>query len=405
AEDRERFGALMQEIGLPMPEHGTARSVPEALVVAERIGYPVIVRPSYVLGGRAMAIVYSPVDLQHFARSAVQVSEDGPLLIDRYLEGAIELDVDCVSDGEKVRIAAIMEQIELAGIHSGDSACVIPTVAVEEAALATIRRYTRSLALALGTVGCLNIQYAVLDGVVYVIEANPRASRTLPYVSKATGVSWVNVACSILSGVTLDDMDVPEEPRPGGFFVKEVVLPFDKFPHEPVILGPEMRSTGEVMGMDDTFGMAYAKAQMAAGNALPTSGTAFLSVNDRDKPALVAVAQSLAGQGFGLLGTQGTAEYLRARGLDVRTVYKVSEGRPNGEDLTINGEIDLMINTPLGSRSVSDEHRLRQAAIAHRVPVLTTISAARAAAQAIAALSVGEVTVKSLQEYEHARRV
>jgi carbamoyl-phosphate synthase large subunit len=405
AEDRERFGALMLEIAMPMPEHGTARSVPEALVVAERIGYPVIVRPSYVLGGRAMAIVYSAGELQHYARFAVQVSEDGPLLIDRYLEGAIELDVDCVSDGTDVRIAAIMEQIELAGIHSGDSACVIPTVAIDDAALATIRRYTRRLALALGTVGCLNIQYAVLDGVVYIIEANPRASRTLPYVSKATGVSWVSVACSILAGHRLRDLDIPDEPLLQGYFVKEVVLPFDKFPHEPVILGPEMRSTGEVMGMDDTFGMAYAKAQMAAGNALPVAGTAFLSVNDRDKPALVAIAESLAGHGFDLLGTRGTAEYLRARGLDVRTVHKVSEGRPNGEDLIINSEIDLMINTPLGSRSVSDEHRLRQAAIAHRVPVLTTISAARAAAQAIAASSVGEVTVKSLQEYGHARRI
>jgi carbamoyl-phosphate synthase large subunit len=403
AEDRERFGALMDSIAVPMPDHGTARSVPEALVVAEHIGYPVIVRPSYVLGGRAMAIVYSAGELQHYARSAVQVSEDGPLLIDRYLEGAVELDVDCICDGTEVRIAAIMEQIELAGVHSGDSACVIPTVAISAGALETIRQYSRRLALALGTVGCLNIQYAVRDGEVFVIEANPRASRTLPYVSKATGVSWVRVACAILSGRALRDMDIPDEPMLEGYFCKEVVLPFDKFPREPVILGPEMRSTGEVMGMDASFGMAYAKAQMAAGNALPTSGTAFLSVNDRDKPGLVPVAESLAGQGFRLIGTRGTAEYLRQRGLDVQSVYKVSEGRPNGEDLTINGEIDLMINTPLGSRSVSDEHRLRQAAIAHRVPVLTTISAARAAAQAIVELRSGSLAVRSLQEYANAR--
>jgi carbamoyl-phosphate synthase large subunit len=403
AEDRERFGALMEQIGIPMPEHGTARSVEEALAVAATIGYPVIVRPSYVLGGRAMAIVYSPEELRHFGRSAVQVSEDGPLLIDRFLEGAVELDVDCVCDGVDVRIAAIMEQIELAGVHSGDSACVIPTVMLDEATLETLRDSTRRLALALGTVGCLNIQYAVLDGTVYVIEANPRASRTFPYVSKATGVPWVRVACSVLAGQKLVEMDIPDEPRLEGYFVKEVVLPFDKFAQEPVILGPEMRSTGEVMGMDASFGMAYAKAQMAAGNALPTSGTAFLSVNDRDKPALVPVARELAGLGFGLVGTQGTAEYLREQGLDARTVRKVSEGRPNGEDLTINGEIDLMINTPLGSRSVSDEHRLRQAAIAHRVPVLTTISGARAAVQAIAALQEGSYSVTSLQEYGDAQ--
>jgi len=403
AEDRERFGALMQQIGIPMPEHGTARSVAEALQVAEVIGYPVLVRPSYVLGGRAMAIVYSPDELRHYAHYAVQVSEDGPLLIDRYLEGAFELDVDCVSDGVEVRIAAIMEQIELAGVHSGDSACVIPTVAISEQALATIRDYTGRLALALCTVGCLNIQYAVADEVVYVIEANPRASRTVPYVSKATGVSWIDVACNILAGRTLRELGIPDEPRTDGYFVKEVVLPFDKFPHEPVILGPEMRSTGEVMGMDATFGMAYAKAQMSAGNALPTAGTAFVSVNDRDKQALVPVAASLVSLGFRLVGTRGTARYLGKHGFQVQIVNKVSEGRPNGEDLVINGEIDLMINTPLGSRSVSDEHRLRQAAIAHRVPVLTTISAASAAAEAISALRAREISVKSLQEYEHGR--
>ncbi|NLT74059.1 MAG: carbamoyl-phosphate synthase large subunit [Chloroflexi bacterium] len=404
AEDRERFGALMRDIGLPMPAHGVARSLPEAAAVADRIGYPVIVRPSYVLGGRAMAIVYSSEELLRYARSAVQVSEDGPLLIDRYLEGAIELDVDCVCDGVAVRIAAIMEQIELAGVHSGDSACVIPTVAVPERTLRTIRDYTRKLALALGTVGCLNIQYAVLGDTVYILEANPRASRTLPYVSKATGVPWVRVACRVLAGESLDAMGVPAEPTLEGYFVKEVVLPFDRFPREPVILGPEMRSTGEVMGMDAEFGFAYAKAQMAAGNSLPTSGTAFLSIADGDKDALVAVATTLSGLGFRLLGTRGTAEHLRGRGLAVETVNKVSEGRPNGEDLIINGEIDLMINTPLGSRSVTDEHRLRQAAIAHRVPVITTLSAAKAAASAISSIKAGQLSVHSLQEYGHGRK-
>ena len=399
AEDRERFGAFMREIGLPMPEHGTARSAEEAYEVAKRIGYPVIVRPSYVLGGRAMAIVYTQEELQQYIQSAVKVAEDTPILIDRFLEDAFEMDVDCVSDGEEVRIAAIMEQIELAGVHSGDSACVIPTVMVGEDALKTLRDYTRRLARALRTVGCLNIQYAMSNGKVYVIEANPRASRTVPYVSKATGVPWVQVACKILTGAKLRDLNVPDEPRLKGHFCKEVVLPFIKFPQEPAILGPEMRSTGEVMGMDESFGMAYAKAQMAAGNGLPTSGTVFLSVNDRDKANLVPIAKELAEMGFKLLGTRGTATYLRNHGLDVRTILKVSEGRPNGADLIINGEIDLVINTPLGSRSVSDEHRLRQVAIAHGVPVLTTLSAAKAATQAIRALRSGEIRVKSLQEY------
>jgi len=248
-------------------------------------------------------------------------------------------------------------------------------------------------------VGCLNIQFAVRDDQVYVIEANPRASRTLPYVSKATGVSWVHAACHLLAGRSLAELDVPDEPLLQGFFVKEVVLPFDKFEREPVILGPEMRSTGEVMGIGDSFGLAYAKAQIAARNPLPIAGTAFLSVRDQDKEPLVAVARSLAGQGFDLVGTRGTAEYLSRAGLDVQTVNKVSEGRPNGEDLIINGKIDLIINTPLGSQSVADEYRLRQAAIAYRVPVLTTISAARAATQAIAELQAGLLSVKSLQEY------
>ncbi|MBN1402729.1 MAG: carbamoyl-phosphate synthase large subunit, partial [Anaerolineae bacterium] len=404
AEDRERFGAFMDEIGIPMPEHGVARSAEEAHRVAERIGYPVIVRPSYVLGGRAMAIVHSGDDLDHYIRSAVLVAEDTPILIDRFLEDAFEMDVDCVCDGEEVRIAAIMEQIELTGVHSGDSACVIPTVMVSDEALATLREDTRKLALALNTVGCLNIQYALLDGIVYVLEANPRASRTVPYVSKATGVPWVRVACQVASGLKLRDLDVPDEPRLKGHFCKEVVLPFIKFPNEPAILGPEMRSTGEVMGMgtgDDeySFGIAYAKAQMAAGNALPLSGNVFLSVNDRDKANLVPIAEALRDLGFSLMGTRGTAAYLTERGLEVRRILKVSEGRPNGVDLIINGEIDLVINTPFGPRAISDEHRLRQAAIAHGVPVLTTLSGAQVAAQAIAAMRRGELQVLSLQEH------
>ncbi|MHB0856890.1 MAG: carbamoyl-phosphate synthase large subunit [Anaerolineae bacterium] len=398
AEDRERFGALMQEIGLPMPEHGCARSVAEAFAVAERIGYPVIVRPSYVLGGRAMAIVYDRDALDRYIRNAVQVAEDTPILIDRFLEDAFEMDVDCVCDGSDVRIAAIMEQIELTGVHSGDSACVIPTVMVGEDALQTLRDYTRRLAEALHTVGCMNVQYAMLNGTVYVIEANPRASRTVPYVSKATGVQWARVACQILSGRTLAELGIPDEPRLSGHYVKEVVLPFIKFPHEPAILGPEMRSTGEVMGMDASFGMAYAKAQMAAGNALPTTGSVFVSVNDHDKENLVPIARDLCSLGFRLVATSGTAKVLRAAGLQVSDVLKVSEGRPNGVDLIINGDIDLVINTPLGSRSFSDEHVIRQVAIAHGVPVLTTLSGAKAAAKAIEELRKGSLQVTSLQE-------
>jgi carbamoyl-phosphate synthase large subunit len=399
AEDRERFGAFMDALGIPMPDHGSARTVDEAYAVAEEIGYPVIVRPSYVLGGRAMAIVYDRAGLERYVHSAVQVAEDSPLLIDRFLEDAFEMDVDCVCDGHEVRIAAIMEQIELTGVHSGDSACVIPTIMVSEEGLATIRDYTRRLALALHTVGLLNIQYAMRDGVVYVIEANPRGSRTVPYVSKATGVPWVPVACQVLAGKTLAELGIPDEPRLRGHFVKEVVLPFGKFPDEPAILGPEMRSTGEVMGMDDSFGMAFAKAQMAAGNDLPLSGSVFMSVNDRDKANLAPIARELLEMGFRILATRGTAAYLRQHDLEVQTVLKAWEGRPNVTDHIINGDVDLVINTPLGGRSFDDERRLRQAAISHGVPVLTTLSGARAATRAIAARLQGPLGVKSLQDH------
>ena len=399
AEDRERFGKMMSEIGLPMPESGIARTRDEAFGVAERIGYPVMVRPSYVLGGRAMAIVYTPEELDRYIHSAVLEATDTTILVDRFLEDAFEMDVDSVCDGQEVRIAAIMEQVELAGVHSGDSACVIPTVMIGDDALCTLRDYTRRIAHALHTVGCMNVQYAMVDGKVYVLEANPRASRTIPYVSKSTGVPWARVACQVIAGKTLQELGVPDEPHLKGHFVKEVALPFAKFPSEPPILGPEMRSTGEVMGMDESFGMAFAKAQMAAGNTLPTSGTVFLSVHDKDKDNLLPIAQDLAKLGFGLCGTRGTAAYLRSHGLAARDVKKISEGRPHSVDLIINGDIDLVINTPYGGRSVHDEHRMRQTVYTYGVPMLTTLSAAKAATQAIAALLSDELQVKSLQEH------
>jgi carbamoyl-phosphate synthase large subunit len=346
-----------------------------------------------------MAIVYGPEELDRYIHSAVLEATDTTILVDRFLEDAFEMDVDSVCDGEDVRIAAIMEQVELAGVHSGDSACVIPTVMIGDEALRTLRDYTRKIAHALHTVGCMNVQYAMVDDTVYVLEANPRASRTIPYVSKSTGVPWARVACQVIAGKSLRELNVPDEPKLGGHFVKEVALPFIKFPNEPPILGPEMRSTGEVMGMDESFGMAFAKAQMAAGNTLPTSGTVFVSVHDKDKDNLLPIAQDLARLGFRLCGTQGTARFLRRSGLDVREVKKISEGRPHSVDLIINGEIDLVINTPFGGRSVQDEHRMRQTVHAYGVPMLTTLSAAKAATQAIAALLSGDVEVKSLQEH------
>jgi len=372
AEDRERFGDLLRELGIPQPENGTATSEEEAHRVAARIGYPVLVRPSYVLGGRAMAIVYDEESLDRYMREAVEVSFDHPVLIDRFLEDAFEMDVDAVADGERVVIGGIMEQIELAGVHSGDSACVIPTYMVAPEYNEIIRDYTQRLGRALNVVGLMNIQYAMKDGVVYVLEVNPRASRTVPFVSKATGVPLAKIAAKVMAGMTLRELGFTEEPKVEGYFVKEVALPFNKFPEVDTILGPEMKSTGEGMGVADNFGQAYAKAQMACGGTLPLSGTAFLSVNDNDKPNLVPIARELADLGFRLLATQGTADFLRRHGLQVEMVYKVYEGRPNTVDFIKNGEIDLVINTPLGKPSFYDEAALRRAAVAYGVPYMTT---------------------------------
>jgi carbamoyl-phosphate synthase large subunit len=399
AEDRGRFGALLEELGIPQPENGTAFSLAEAREVAERIGYPVLVRPSYVLGGRAMAIVHGARALEGYIREAVEVTPDAPVLIDRFLEDAFEMDVDAIADGTDVVIGGIMEQIELAGVHSGDSACVIPTYMVAPEHIETMRRYTHQLARALDVRGLMNIQYAMKDGVVYVLEVNPRASRTVPFVSKATGVPLARIAAQVMAGATLRELGLVHEPEVDGYWVKEVALPFDKFPGVDTLLGPEMKSTGESMGVASNFGWAFAKAQIGAGGALPQEGTVFLSVNDNDKPTLLPIAERLHALGFRLFATSGTAAYLGSHGLPARSVFKVNEGRPNAADHIVNGEIDLVINTPLGKASFFDETALRRTAIAYGIPYTTTLSAASAAVEAIQAMREERVSVRSLQEW------
>jgi carbamoyl-phosphate synthase large subunit len=401
AEDRGRFGALLEELGIPQPENGTALSLEEARAVAGRIGYPVLVRPSYVLGGRAMAIVYGERELEGYIREAVEVTPDAPVLIDRFLEDAFEMDVDAVADGTDAVIGGIMEQIELAGVHSGDSACVLPTYMVAPEHIETMRRYTLQLARALNVCGLMNVQYAMRDGVVYVLEVNPRASRTIPFVSKATGVPLARIAAQVMAGKTLRELGLVAEPPVEGYWVKEVALPFVKFQGVDTLLGPEMKSTGESMGVARNFGWAFAKAQMGVGGELPLEGAVFLSVNDNDKPTLLPIARRLADLGFRLLCTSGTAAYLSARGLQTQTVFKVNEGRPNAVDYIVNGEIDLAINTPLGKASFFDESALRRAVVAHGVPYATTLSAASAAVEAIQAMREEPVSVRSLQEWHH----
>jgi carbamoyl-phosphate synthase large subunit len=407
AEDRDRFGALLDRMGIPAPAHGSATSFEQAIGVARQIGYPVVVRPSYVLGGRAMAIVYDDDSLERYMREAVRAAPEHPILIDRFLEDAFEMDVDAVSDGEQVEIAGIMEQIELAGVHSGDSACVIPTYMVAPEHVETMRRYTVRLAKELGVVGLMNIQYAMQDGIVYVLEVNPRASRTIPFVAKATGIPWAQIAAKVVAGKRLRDWEIGgfevsannlPISQPQLYHVKEVVLPWARFPGVDTLLGPEMRSTGEAMGSGASFGEAYAKAQLGCGQRLPLRGNAFLSVNDRDKQNLVPIARALAELGFTLLATGGTAAVLQAAGLHVKTIYKVNEGRPNAVDYIKNNEIALIVNTPLGKSSFFDEAAIRRAAITHGVPTLTTLSGAAAAVEAIRAMRDGVWTVSSLQE-------
>jgi carbamoyl-phosphate synthase large subunit len=398
AENRERFQAMVTELGLTQPANGTALDIGQAKQAAKRIGYPVLVRPSYVLGGRAMQIVYDETDLARYMERAVDVSPGKPILIDQFLESAVEVDVDCVSDGIRVVIGGVMQHIEEAGIHSGDSACVLPPHSLPPAVIEEIKSQTKAMALALGVRGLMNVQFAVQSSTVYVLEVNPRASRTVPFVSKASGVPLAKYATLLMVGKTLDDLGVTEEVTPKHYSVKESVFPFNKFPGVDIILGPEMRSTGEVMGIDDTMPMAFAKSQLAANAPLPRSGTVFLSVNNRDKPQAAGIGRAFADLGYRLIATRGTAVELRAHGVPVEDVLKVQEGRPNLVDLMKNGKVALVINTPSGRGSRTDEGRIRASAVQHGVTCITTLSAAHAAVEACRALRDRPLTVMSLQE-------
>ncbi|MFL5599125.1 MAG: carbamoyl-phosphate synthase large subunit [Gemmatimonadaceae bacterium] len=402
AEDRRRFDKIARELGIRQPENGTATSIDEAVAAADRIGYPVLVRPSYVLGGRAMEIVYDERSLTQYFERAARVSEDRPVLIDRFLEDAFEADVDAISDGDRVVIGGVMQHIEDAGIHSGDSACVLPPYLIDEEHIELMREHTVALAKALNVVGLINVQFAVKDGLVYVLEVNPRGSRTVPFVSKAIGVPLASIAARVMLGEKLDQIGFTEEVAPAYISVKEAVFPFNKFREFDPILGPEMRSTGEVMGISDSFGSAFGKAQLSADNVLPTDGAIFITVNDSDKRAVTPIARRFHELGFRLIATAGTAKYLRARGIPTESVLKIYEGRPNGVDLMLNGEIKLLINTPLGKESQRDDYTMRQAAIANHVAYTTTLSAANAACDAILSLRSRAPSVLSLQEW-HAR--
>ncbi len=402
AEDRKRFGKLLSDLGIPQPPSGTAVSFEEAEVIAERIGYPVLVRPSYVLGGRAMVIAYDSRTLANYMDEAVDVSQDRPILIDKFLEDAFEVDVDTLSDGEDVVIGGIMEHIEEAGIHSGDSSCVLPTYLVKAEHLDTMRHYTRMLAKALNVIGLMNVQYAIKDDIVYVLEVNPRASRTVPFVSKATGVPLAKVAACLMVGRKLAELGLRDELKVDHFFVKSPVFPFMKFPGVDTILGPEMKSTGEVMGVSDNFGQAYAKAQMSAGVMLPRSGTAFISVNQHDKKNVIRIADRLHQLGFKLIASRGTMMVLREQGIPVDRVFKVYEGRPHIVDLIKSGKVDLILNTSLGKDSFYDERAIRRAAMQYHVPCITTLSGGAAVANGIAALQQQKIDVRSLQEYHEA---
>ena len=400
AEDRERFQQLLQKLGLRQPENGIARSAEEAEKITDRIGYPIVIRPSYVLGGRAMEILYDSRGLARYMRDSGEAAlSSGPLLIDRYLNDAIEVDVDCICDGEEVYVAGVMEHIEEAGIHSGDSACALPPYTLSPAMVTELKAETELMAKALGVVGLMNVQYAIQGNLIYVLEVNPRASRTAPFVAKATGVPIAKIGARVMAGAKLREFNLDDDSIAPHVAVKEAVFPFNRFPNVDTILGPEMKSTGEVMGLDVSFERAFAKAQLGAGVKLPESGTAFLSVRDSDKPAAIGVARRLIDSGFTIMATRGTATRLREAGLAVTVVNKVLEGRPHCVDAIKSGEIQLVINTAAGAQSVTDSFDIRRSALTHGVPHYTTIAGARAAAHAIAALKSGTLEVAPLQAY------
>ena len=399
AEDRERFNLRLKELGIPQPEAGYATSSDQARSVAEEIGYPVLVRPSYVLGGRAMEIVYDEKALEVYMREAVRVSPEHPILIDDFLQDAVEIDVDAVSDGQDVLIGAIMEHIEEAGIHSGDSACIIPPQTLSIEVQDTVRDYVTKIALALEVKGILNIQMAYKNGVVYVLEANPRASRTIPFISKTVGLPLAKIAASVMVGRTLREMGCTKEPVLPYVSVKEVILPFDKLPGADVLLGPEMRSTGEVMGIDYVPGLALFKAEQSADNSLPIEGIVFISVRDEDKAEMAGVARTLTGVGLKIIATEGTAEYLEGHNIPVEKIRKIYHGSPNVLDYMKREDVQLIINTPTTTQSVKDGFQIRRNAVDYHVPYITTVQAAKAAAQAVEMAKRGEITVKALGEY------
>jgi carbamoyl-phosphate synthase large subunit len=418
AEDRKRFNKLLEDLQIPQAPGVMAASLEEAVAGANKIGYPVLVRPSYVLGGRAMVIAYDEETVVRYMKEAVEYSQDRPVLIDHFLEDAIEVDVDALSDGEDVVIGGIMQHIEEAGIHSGDSSCVLPAVDIPAHLLDRMREYTFKLARALKVVGLMNIQFAIPrvtkdgdEGKVYVIEVNPRASRTVPYVSKATGVPMAKIASRLMTGRKLREflpefIDQKKDLDTGScYYVKSPVFPWNKFPGVDTVLGPEMKSTGEVMGVADNFGEAFAKAQLSAGQKLPTQGTLFISVTDHDKPHVAEVARKFVDMGFKLVATAGTADLIEEAGMAVERVYKVKEGRPNVVDFIKGERIQLIVNTPHGQDPFFDEKAIRRAAVTARIPTITTLSAARAAAEGIAALQRGEVNVQALQQLHAARAI
>ncbi|MDX1950896.1 MAG: carbamoyl-phosphate synthase large subunit [Verrucomicrobiota bacterium] len=407
AEDRKLFAAMLNKLNIPQPPNGLATNEAEALTASRRLGYPVLVRPSFVLGGRAMQIVYSDSELSHYMRFAVEASPERPVLVDKFLEDATEVDVDCITDVGQfsnpaegtIVIGGILEHIEFAGVHSGDAAMVLPPHTLTDNVIRTIREYTHAMARELKVIGLMNVQYAVKDEVVYVLEVNPRASRTVPFVSKAIGVPLAKVAAKVMAGMTLKQLGFTQEVWPEYWAVKESVFPFNRFHGQDILLSPEMRSTGEVMGLDADLGIAYAKSQMAANASLPMKGRVFISVSEAHKKHVAEVAKLYADLGFEIVSTNGTANVLEKAGLKVARVFKISEGRPNSIDLLKNREIQLVINTPSGQTPRADEIKIRTTAVYTNTPIMTTLSGARAAALGIAALRKSGYSVKTVQEY------